>query len=204
MNNVNTLIHNLTTSATVMAQLRDLLREVDPEYEKEAQAFDDACTTLIAGVKDITSIAPETYLTALEEEMASDILFVAGQGFKLCYDIHTNPINALAFQMDYEDLHQERKMYLMPLARKALNTSHAFLEELRASNRDKLGLLDGVNSYYSYLRTVGYKVAHYWGFLLADQLLPYLIPGYANDGTYATTYSLMLHKDIGVNIFKIK
>ena len=62
-------------------------------------------------------------------------------------------------------------MPLVPAAKKANMASYDYLEELRASHRDKLDLLDGINSFYSYLQTIGYKVAHYYGFVLADQLL---------------------------------
>lgn len=204
MNTVHSLVDQLINTKTIMAKVRDVLREVDPDYEKEEQAFIAACSSLESGIDDSVTITPQSYLEALEEEFASDIVFVIGRGFKLNLDIHNNPVNALAFKLDYEDLHEERKMHLLPAAKKANKTTYAFLEELRASHRDKLDLLDGVNSYYNYLKTTGYKVAHYYGFLLADQLLPHLIPGYYADSVYVSTYGLILHNDIGINVFGLK
>ena len=204
MNTVQSLVDQLINPKTIMAKVRDVLREVDPDYEKEEQAFIAACSSLESGIGDSVTITPQSYLEALEEEFASDIVFVIGRGFKLNLDIHNNPVNALAFKLDYEDLHEERKMHLLPFAEKANKTTYAFLEELRASHRDKLDLLDGVNSYYNYLKTTGYKVAHYYGFLLADQLLPHLIPGYYADSVYVSTYGLILHNDIGINVFGLK
>ena len=95
-------------------------------------------------------------------------------------------------------------MHLLPVAEKANKITYTFLEELRASHRDKLDLLDGVNSFYSYLQTVGYKIAHYYGFVLADQLLPHLIPGYYADSVYVSTYAAILNQDIGVRVFDLK
>ena len=204
MNTVHSFVDQLINPKTIMAKVKDILREVDPEYEKEEQAFTAACSSLEAGIDDSVTITVQSYLEALEEEFASDIVFVVGRGFKLNLDIHNNPVNALAFKLDYEDLHEERKMHLLPMAEKANKTSYAFLEELRTSHRDKLDLLDGVNSYYSHLKTIGYKVAHYYGFLLADQLLPHLIPGYYADNVYVSTYGLILHNDIGINVFGLK
>ena len=204
MNTVHSLVDQLINPKTVMTKVKDILREVDPEYKKEEQAFIDACSSLEAGIDESVTITAQSYLEALEEEFASDIVFVIGRGFKLNLDIHNNPVNALAFKLDYEDLHDERKMHLLPVAEKANKTSYAFLEELRESHRDKLDLLDGINSYYSHLKTIGYKVAHYYGFLLADQLLPHLIPGYYADSVYVSTYGLILHNDIGINVFNLK
>ena len=203
MNTVHSLVDQLINPKTVMTKVKDILREVDPEYKKEEQAFIDACSSLEAGIDESVTITAQSYLEALEEEFASDIVFVIGRGFKLNLDIHNNPVNALAFKLDYEDLHDERKMHLLPVAEKANKTSYAFLEELRESHRDKLDLLDGINSYYSHLKTIGYKVAHYYGFLLADQLLPHLIPGYYADSVYVSTYGLILHNDIGINVFNL-
>ena len=204
MNSVHSLVDQLINPKIIMAKVKDILREVDPEYEKEERAFIAACSSLETGIDEPVTFTAQSYLEALEEEFASDIIFVIGRGFKLNLDIHNNPVNALAFKLDYEDLHEERKMHLLPVAEKANRTSFAFLEELRASHRDKLDLLDGVNSYYSHLKTIGYKVAHYYGFLLADQLLPHLIPGYYADSVYVSTYDLILHNDIGINVFGLK
>lgn len=204
MHTVNSLVKLLTDPKSVMQKLKDILREVDPEYEKEEQAFITGCSALSAGIDDSVIPNVQSYLNALEEEMTSDIIFVIGRGFKLNLDIHRNPVNALAFKLDYEDLHEERKMHILPMSRKANKVTYAFVEELRANHWDKLDLLNGVDSYYNYLKTVGYKVAHYYGFLLADQLLPHLIPGYYADSVYVSTYGLILKKDIGVNVLGLK
>ena len=95
-------------------------------------------------------------------------------------------------------------MHLLPGASHASKTTYALPTMLRALGQDKLDLLDGIYDYYNYLKTVGYKVAHYYGYLLADQLLPHLIPGYYADSAYVSTYSLILHNDIGVRIFDLK
>lgn len=204
MNTVHSLVNHLISPQTVMSKVKSILREVDSDYEKEEQAFIEACTIFVSGIDDSISISTKTYLEALDAEMASDFIFVIGRGFKLNLDIHNNPVNALALKLDYEDLHEERKMHMMPASRKASKITYAFLEELRASHRDKLDLLTGIDSYYNYLRTIGYKVAHYYGFLLADQLLPHLIPGYYADSVYVSTYGLILHNDIGVNVSCLK
>lgn len=204
MNTVHSLITKLIDPNTVMSKLKSILREVDPDYEKEEQAFLEACSVFESGIDDSISISAKTYLEAMDAEMASDFIFVIGRGFKLNLDIHNNPVNALALKLDYEDLHEERKMHMLPASRKASKITYAFLEELRASHREKLDLLTGIDSYYNYLRTIGYKVAHYYGFVLADQLLPHLIPGYHADSVYVSTYGLILSKDIGVNVFRLK
>lgn len=204
MNSVHSLVDKLINPQCVMPKVKEILRDVDPDYENEEQAFIAACSSLEDGIDDSVSPCVRSYLTALEEEFASDIVFVVGRGFKLNLDIHNNPVNTLAFKLDCEDLHEERKMHMLPMARNAYKTSYAFIENLREAHWDKLDLLDGVDNYYSYLKTVGYKVAHFYGFLLADQLLPHLIPGYYADNTYVSIYASILNKDIRVNALKLR
>lgn len=204
MNTVLSFVANLIDPKTIMSKVKSVLREIDPEYEKEGQSFIKACTILKSGLDDDVSFTAQDYLDAKDESFASGIIFVIGRGFKLHLDIHSNPVNALAFELDYEDLHEERKMHLLPMARKANSITCIYFEELRTSHRAKLDLLDGIDSYYSYLKTVGYKVAHYYGFVLADQILPHLIPGYYADSVYVSSYRLTLNNDIGVNVLKLK
>ena len=68
-------------------------------------------------------------------------------------------------------------------------TTPSVLSELFAKDRaiwDKLTpeiqeTLENVDDYYSYLRSPGLSIAHYWGFLWANSVLPRFIPGYTPD-----------------------
>ena len=101
MNTVHSLVNHLISPQTVMNKVKSILREVDSDYEKEEQAFIEACTIFVSGIDDSISISTKTYLEALDAEMASDFIFVIGRGFKLNLDIHNNPVNALALKLDY-------------------------------------------------------------------------------------------------------
>lgn len=80
MNTVHSLVDQLINPKTVMSKVKEILREVDPEYEKEEQNFIAACSALEAGMDDSIPISAHCYLEALEEEFASDIVFVIGRG----------------------------------------------------------------------------------------------------------------------------
>lgn len=203
MNTVHTLTKQLTNPHAIMEKVTDLLRDLDPDYAGEEKAFQNACNRLTEEIGEFLSPSAQEYLRALEEEFVSDILFVTYQGFHLNLDIFRDPVHALALQFDYEDLHQERRMPTLPMADRAIQTSSAFLKVLRASHPDKLNLLDDVKDFYCYMRTVGYKLAHYYGFCLADQLLPYLIPGYFQDSVFVSAYSMRLEQDLGFSVSTI-
>ena len=54
--------------------------------------------------------------------------------------------------------------------------------------------------FFSYLETVGFKLAHYWGFQFANRFLPGVIPGYAPDPFFTAKYRRMLEQDLAFGI----
>ena len=58
----------------------------------------------------------------------------------------------------------------------------------------------GITDFFSYLETVGYKLAHYFGFVFADRFLGYVIPGYAPDTATTMQYAMMLQEYLDFNL----
>ena len=62
---------------------------------------------------------------------------------------------------------------------------------------------EGITSYISYLETVGYKLAHYFGFVFADHFLEYVIPGYYRDTVTTIQYDWALRGYLKIDISKL-
>jgi len=182
MKTVDTVIRHLTDPAILLHEVRETLRTLDPDYPEEEKQFLQATAEL---EREIGPRAKE-YLAALEQEFTSDIIFVGWQGFKLNMDCFTNPVNMLLLREDFEDLHLEHRMPTLPMAQSARRTINTFLDTLPL---EKHHLISGITSYYSYLQTTAYKLAHYFGFRLADQFLPFLVPGYIRDPLLTDQYT---------------
>ena len=182
MKTVNTVIHQLTDPTILLHEVRETLRTLDPDYTEEEKQFLQAAAKL---EREIGPRAKE-YLAALEQEFTSDIIFVGWQGFMLNLNCFTNPVNKLLLREDFEDLHLEHRMPTLPLAQSARCTIDAFLGTLPP---EKHHLVSGITSYYSYLQTTAYKLAHYFGFRLADQFLPFVVPGYISDPLLTDQYA---------------
>ena len=102
--------------------------------------------------------------------------------------------------MDFEDFHRERRMHTLPEVQKALETINAFCEALRTLPEEKRDLTDGITEFMSYLETTAYKLAHYFGFILADKFLYYVIPGYASDSVTTMLYARDLRDYLQLDI----
>ena len=203
MKTVQTILQQLTDPKTILQELRETLRTIDPEFFDTEVKFLAAASNLEKELGSSITPSVSEFLTAKEQEFAAEIVYIGWQGFQLNIDIFNAPINSLMLRGDYEELHRERRLGTLPMAQKARETIEAFYEVMRDRHRDKIELTDDITSFYSYLQTTGYKLAHYFGFRLADQFLPYVIPGYTNDSVDTMYYQRDLKKFLNIDIERV-
>ena len=101
-------------------------------------------------------------------------------------------LNATAFISAQETLFRQ-----FPQVEQASLTIEAFLKALP---ENCLEAAEGITDFFSYLETVGFKLAHYWGFQFANRFLPDVIPGYAPDPFFTAKYRRMLEQDLAFGI----
>lgn len=201
MKTVNNILHQMTDPKTIMAEIRETLRTIDPQFFDAEIKYISAASYLEKELGGSITPTVSEFLAAEEEAFVAEIIYIGWQGFQLNMDIFNAPINALMLRGDYEELHRESRLGTLPMAKKARDTIDAFYKGMQERYKDKLDLTADITSFYSYLRTTGYKIAHYFGFLFADQFLPYVIPDYvadrANTGHYRKTLQAYLDVDMG-------
>lgn len=198
MKTVNMLMDQLTNPQMILREVKETLQAYDPGYQEEENRFQQAAELLRQEVGNTVSPSAEDYLTALEQEFASDIIFAGWLGFRLNLECFKNPVNKLLLREDFESLVMEHQMPALPMARVASETISAFLKGLPPEQKH---LTDDIIDYYAYLQTHAYKLAHCFGFLLADQFLPHVLPGYIADTTLTTRHRHALYNYRNLNSF---
>lgn len=204
MKTVQTILGQLTDPKTIMAEIRETLRTIDPEFFDTEVKYLAAASNLEKELGNSITPSVSEFLAAEEEEFVSEIIYIGWQGFQLNMDIFHAPINAIMLRGDYEELHRERRLGTLPMAEKARDTINAFYEVLREKYRGKLDLTEDITGFYSYLQTSGYKIAHYFGFRLADLFLPYVIPGYVDDSVNTGYYRRTLEEYLDIDIDRLE
>lgn len=201
MKTVNNILHQMTDPKTIMAEIRETLRTIDPQFFDAEIKYMSAASNLEKELGGSIMPSVSEFLAAEEEAFVAEIIYIGWQGFQLNMDIFNAPINAIMLRGDYEELHRESRLGTLPMAKKARDIIDAFYKVMQESYKDKLELTVDITSFYSYLQTTGYKIAHYFGFRLAEQFLPYVIPDYvadrANTGYYRKTLQAYLDVDLG-------
>ena len=197
---VKTMMTQMTNVKNIMEGLTDTLRTIDPVFEDEEAQFCQVLACLTQEADTVESNRVKEYVAAREEELAMELIYIGWQGFQLNMEIFQNPVVALMLREDYEDLHMERRLWTLPTARKAREYQLAFWAEARAFPEDKKVLIQIVDDYFSYLQTAGYKLAHYFGFRLADQFLPYVMPGYISDPLNTSRYLRKIENNLQADL----
>ena len=95
---------------------------------------------------------------------------------------------------DLEDLLQERRIPQKSQAQ--------LIDYYRDSPEEIKEQLDAIDGYYAYMETVGYKLAHYMGFLFGNQFFPKVIPGYTEDRVCTFLYTGMMADVLEMDIEK--
>lgn len=200
MYTVKSVMSQLTDPKVVLQNVSDTLRRIDPNFLQEEQQYLRAVDALKDAVGDSVSPTASEYIAAREQEICAELIYVAWLGFQQNLECFQNPINTMFLKMDYEDFHRERRMHTLPEVQKALKTINAFYEVLRTLPEEKRNLTDGITDYMSYLETTGYKLAHYFGFIFADQFLYHVIPGFTTDSITTLQYTRDLRKYLQLDL----
>lgn len=200
MYTVKSVMTQFTDPQVVLKNVGDILREIDPEFAQEEQQYNAAVATLREAIGDSISPSATEYIAAKEQEICEKLIYVAWLGFQQNLECFQNPVNTMFLKMDYEDFHREQRMHTLPGVKKAMKTINAFHEVMLTLPEEKQNLTDGISEFMCYLETTGYKLAHYFGFILADEFLPYVIPGYCRDSCTTLLYERDLHEYLQLNL----
>ena len=193
MNTIESILTLLTSDALV-ADVKAVLREQDPEYPSAETAFQEAARALASRIGKEEA---EKLLSAKEQQILSDLVYAAYLGFQVNLSNFHNPVASQFTKLDYDVFLREHIMQTLPQRAAAEETIAAF----RETYKDALSEYeDAIQSYNIYLEVAGPKLAHFWGYAFANQFLPWVEPGYVSDGAQTSVYALELHRDLGFRV----
>ena len=196
MRTIKTVLDQLTNPSALYEDLLETLKEIDPSFHAEEQQFQEAVTSLKSTMTDAEANGLDTYLAAAQEEVAATMIYTGWLGFQLNLDCWKNPINKLMLDQDYEEITQERSFESMPNIKQARLKAEAAARGIRDDHKE---LLLDIGSYFSYLHTVAPKLAHLFGFRLADEFLYHVVPGYFHDQILTVQYARTLEGYLELN-----
>ena len=181
-------------SKSFVEDLRNVLRERDPDYLPVEKNFLDA-------VQDLTTRigkhATQELVAAWDRQICSDLVYAGYLGFQANLHNFHNPVASQFTRLDYETFLREHIMQTLPNRTAAEDTERAFLQ----AHKEILSEYEeDILDYYVHLEITGPKLAHFWGYRFANQFLPWVEPGYVSDGAQTSLYALELNRDLGFSV----
>lgn len=188
------------TGSQIVEALKTHLAENFEDFAQSQQKYINAITALQESLGDSAVISPEEEMKAIEQQAASHLLFSGLLGFKANWGHFKDPVARTFLEVDSEVYLREDMAHMLPDYVSAQETRSRFYAQLSPVQQK---LYEDVNTYACYLETAGPKLAHYYGYMLGNELLQRVIPGYHPDHILTRKYTAMLESYFGVSFAKI-
>lgn len=189
---MKTTIDLLGTNEDVKIMLEYLDRHFE-DYRNCKKAYDDALATL---EKTAGAEKTEELKSAVFERTAVDIIFSKSLGYMANLESFRNPKTPPFFDSDFDVYLKQEEREDIPARREADEKLRAFLQAL---SDEEMDIYAAIQEYTVYLECDVPKFAHYWGYLLANKVLPYTEPGYKVNPIHTAEYGRSLCKWFDVN-----
>lgn len=134
----------------------------------------------------IKTVYGEHLDAAIDTQIVSDLLFSTVLGLSANLDHFLNPISRTFLDMETAIYLRTSVVHSLPQYTKT--------QEILSTTELNTDLI----SYTTYIETIGQKLGHYFGYLLGDELLPRIVPGYQTDPIQAIRYHNLVCRDTGI------
>ena len=194
MLNTKTVVDQML-GKNMVDQLVTVLSENVSDFSMSRAQYLETMGMLQAELGDAADPSVQEEMYAIEKQTASQLLFSAYLGIKANLDNFIDPIAKNFLDVDYEVFLREKAARRLPEYESAKNTKDRFYAQLSPAQKKKY---EAVIAYTSHLETAGPKLAHYYGYLLGNELLPRVIPGYYPDSVQTARYTAMIQAYLGL------
>ena len=192
---LQTVLNQLTGNDTVPA-LETFLAEHFEDFAIAQGRYINAIAALEESLGDSVSISARDERAAIAQQTASDLLFSGLLGFKANWDHFIDPVARTFLEVDSELYLREAMAHMLPEYIRAQEIRNQFYAQLSPTQQK---LYEDVVAYACYLETVAPKLAHYYGYILGNEVLQRVFPGYHPDLRLTQQYTATLENYFGVS-----
>ena len=173
----------------IVASVVEVMASNFEDFAADQARFKDTLSCLEKELAESASPSVSDVVNAIDQQIGSTIIFSCFLGLKANWDHFIDPIGRTFLDVDTEVYLREDIARRLPDCQNAQRTQEQFYASLTPAQQERY---ESITSYICHLETVGPKLAHYYGYLLGNQLFPHVIPGYAADYQLTLRYRYML------------
>ena len=178
----------LTGKESVDAFIEDMV-DSSPDFAEDHRRFQEAIDYFRANLSVGAKPSVDELTEAIHRQTISNWLFSNYLGFQANLDHFTNPVARTFIEVDPERFLHENVAKALPEYTSAQKIVDNFFYQLSPEHKE---VYEGVIIFIAHLETVVPKMAHYNGFLLGNELLPRIMPGYQPDAQLTVRYCVMI------------
>ncbi|MBO5836991.1 MAG: hypothetical protein J6Q92_03760 [Oscillospiraceae bacterium] len=181
----------------IVASLVEIMAENFEDFAADQARYKKSLSWSEKELAEGTALSVEKLVNAIDQQIGSTILFSYFLGLKANWDHFIDPIGRTFLDVDTEVYLREDMAKRLPDYQNAQRTQEQFYASLTPAQQERY---EDITSYICHLETVGPKLAHYYGYLLGNQLFPRIIPGYGEDTPFTFQYRNILENYLGIRI----
>lgn len=182
---VENVMKNLTGHHTVQVLAQKMAEQFE-DFAADRQRYLNAMEVLQKELGDaVTDVS-----NAIQAQCVSNLLFSGWLGFQANLDHFIDPVARSFLDVDFEVYLREEMAHTLPEYERAQKVIDRFYSLLTPVQQQ---MYEAVGTYICHLETVVPKLAHYYGYILGNELLGWLVPGYHMDLALTMRYTAMLN-----------
>ncbi len=190
----------MTNFETMKSEVTDkfiaLLEKEDAEFVNVKKQYDECIELLKFKVGDRLPFIHE-FDKAMRDMFGVELVYSFSLGIKANRAIFEDPIANDFLKSDFEVYLRESTAHkLLDYIEKA-HQIDAFYSQL---SEEEIDTTKPIDEYKSFLQTYGPKMAHYYGFLYANMILPLVEPGYHVNRSFTNNYRIMLKDYLQIDL----
>ena len=187
-------IKDLMVGKSVIADLADLLRANDADFAESEKGYYAAVEKLRAALPAEQTPTLDEYLSACETDVISVVAYAGYLGFRVNLENFHHPIGIDFVRLDTIDYLKDHLHGHFPSKYRNSQVREAFYKSLPEGLQ---GLEDSIQDYFTHLECSGPKLAHYAGYIIANNILPWVEPGYREDYCQTLAFTAETEKYMG-------
>lgn len=191
---MNTQVLTILNAEEMLTKMVSVIEGISKEFPRIKEEYEQALLVLRRELGD-EKIKP--FLDAINRRCEADLLFCGSLGYQANLNNFRDPIARTFMDVDFEEYLRVEVLQRMPQRQEAEAEIDAFYHSL--SNEQK-GVYDAISSYLVSLELDLTKLAHYAGFMFANDMLKYTEPGYVPNYVLTLHYQSFTEKWFGVKL----
>ena len=187
-------IKDLMVGKSVITDLADVIRANDKEFMESEKKYQAAVETLRANLPADLTPSLDEFLEAWETDIISSVAYAGYLGFRVNLENFHHPIGIDFVMKDTIDYLRDHLFGHFPINYRNSNIRDQFCKNLP---EDFQGIHDDILDYFVHLECTGPKLAHYAGYIIANNILPWVEPGYREDYCQTLAFTAETEKYMG-------